>query len=66
MTLILRDALWVRIVSRHTRLHYLKLICSNPEGIKYHNGGLGVELVFWIRFFRARTFRVLISSQRGC
>lgn len=30
-------------------MHCLKLACSNPEGIKYHNGGLGVELVFGVR-----------------
>lgn len=37
-------------VSRYTSMHYLKLACSNPEDIQYHNEGLGVELVFWVRF----------------
>lgn len=41
----------VMIVARYTGMHCLKLACCTREGIKYHSGGLSVELVFWIRVF---------------
>lgn len=31
---------------RYIGMHCLKLVCCTPEGIKYHSGGLSVELAF--------------------